>query len=59
MTSKLKAYFPIIREREEVLAEIRKSRNLQKKFENWTKEQREEFLDSRTGVKGLRPWILW
>ena len=54
MASKLKDYFPLIREREEVLAEIRKSRGLNRKFNNWTKQQQEEFLAMCTGVKGLK-----
>lgn len=54
MASKLKKYFPIIREKEEVLAEIRKSRALQEKFDKWTEEQREEFINLCTGVKGLK-----
>ena len=54
MASKLKKYFPIIREKEEVLAEIEKSRVLQEKFDKWTEDQREEFLSLCTGVKGLK-----
>ena len=54
MASKLKKYFPIIREKEEVLAEIEKSRALQEKFDKWTEEQKEEFLNFCTGVKGLK-----
>ena len=45
MATKLKNYFPIIREREEVLAEIRKSGTLHGRFDGWPKEKREEFLD--------------
>lgn len=54
MTAKLKDYFPLIRERDEVLAEIRKSRTLHRQFRDWTKQQQEEFLDICTGVKGLK-----
>ena len=54
MASKLKNYFPIIREKEEVLAEIEKSRALQEKYDKWTEDQREEFLNLCTGVKGLK-----
>ncbi len=54
MATKLKKYFPIIREKEEVLAEIRKSKALQEKFDKWEEEQREEFLSLCTGVKGLK-----
>ena len=54
MATKLKEYFPMIREREEVLAEIAKSGMLQTTFDSWTKEQQEEFLNICTGVKGLK-----
>lgn len=54
MSSKLKQYFPMIREREEVLAEIRGSRKLLEQFEKWKENQREEFLDFCTGVKGIK-----
>lgn len=54
MATKLKDYFPIIRERKEVLAEIRKKQSLQSKFQSWPKERQEELLDLCTGVKGLK-----
>ena len=54
MATKLKKYFPMIREREEVLAEIAGSETLQKRFAGWEPEQQEEFLDICTGVKGLK-----
>lgn len=54
MAVKLKEYFPIIRGREEVLAEIAKSGALQAKFDGWDSEQREEFLNICTGIKGLK-----
>lgn len=54
MATKLKEYFPMIREREEVLAEIVKSRTLQVRFDGWLPEQQEEFLNICTGVKGLK-----
>lgn len=54
MTARLKEYFPMIREREEVQAEIAKSRRLQDKFDGWDLEQQEEFLNICTGVKGLK-----
>ncbi|MBD5506666.1 MAG: hypothetical protein HDR05_01020 [Lachnospiraceae bacterium] len=53
MATKLKEYFPMIRKREEVLAEIAKSAMLQTKFDGWEVEQQEEFLNICTGVKGL------
>ena len=54
MATELKKHFPIIREREEVLAEIAKNVALQEKFDSWEVEQQEEFLNICTGVKGLK-----
>ena len=54
MTAKLKDYFPMIREREELLAEIAENRALREMFAGWEKEQQEDFLDICTGVKGLK-----
>ncbi|MBD5519837.1 MAG: hypothetical protein HDR03_01140 [Lachnospiraceae bacterium] len=54
MATKLKEYFPMVREWEEVLAEIAKSDTLQTKFDSWKPEQQEEFLNICTGVKGLK-----
>jgi hypothetical protein len=44
----------MIRERGEILEEIRKKTNLSQKFDSWTKVQQEEFLDCCTGVKGMK-----
>lgn len=54
MATKLAAYFPIIREREEVLEEIRSKTKLLEQFNTWSKEQQKEFLDFCTGVKGVK-----
>ena len=54
MAGKLKSYFPMIRERGEILEEIGKRRDLQEVYESWTLEQREEFLDFCTGVRGVK-----
>ena len=54
MATKLKNYFPIIREREEVLAEIQKSGTLHRRFNSWEEDKQKEFLDLCTGVKGLK-----
>lgn len=54
MAAVLKKYFPMIREREEVLAEIAKNKAIQERFESWEPEQQEEFLNLCTGVKGLK-----
>jgi hypothetical protein len=54
MAGKLKRYFPMIREREEVLAEIRGRKELEEQFESWSMEQKSEFLDFCTGVRGIK-----
>ena len=54
MTSKLKRYFPIIREREEILEEILQSDQLRNTFEIWPEERQEEFLDFCAGIRGLK-----
>ena len=54
MTNKLKQYFPLIKERSEVLQEINNRADLLSIFENWSEEYQEEFLDFCTGVKGVK-----
>ena len=54
MTAKLKNYFPLIRERQDVLSEIQKKSTLNATFRSWTSEQREEFLNLCTGVRGIK-----
>ena len=54
MPKGVKDYFPLIREREEVLAEIEKKENLRHLFRGWTKGQQEEFLSWCTGAKGVK-----
>ena len=53
-TSKLKQYFPMIREREDIKREIRENPKLLEKYREWDEEQQEEFLDYCTGVKGVK-----
>ena len=53
-TSKLKQYFPMIREREDIKQEIRENPKLLEKYREWDEEQQEEFLDYCTGVKGVK-----
>ena len=53
-TSKLKQYFPMIREREDIKQEIRENSKLLEKYREWDEEQQEEFLDYCTGVKGVK-----
>lgn len=44
----------MIRERKEVLTDIKSNRFLRMEFDQWTKEQQEEFLDFCTGAKGVK-----
>ena len=53
-TTKLKQYFPMIREREDIKQEIRENPKLLEKYREWDEEQQEEFLDYCTGVKGVK-----
>lgn len=50
---KLKEYFPMIREREEILQEIQEERRLVSLFYSWSEERREEFLNFCSGEKGI------
>ena len=52
--SKLKQYFPLVREREELLREIKGNPKLREIYEEWNPENREEFLDFCTGVRGMK-----
>ena len=54
MTNKLQQYFPMIRTREEVLKEIESKRKLKDIFYGWKSNDRKEFLDFCTGVKGVK-----
>ena len=54
MATKLKEYFPILKERETLLSEIQGKPELKKLFEEWTEEQQKEFLDFCTGVRGIK-----
>lgn len=54
MTNRLRQYFPMIRTREEVLREIENKKRLRKIFYGWKSEEREEFLNFCTGVKGVK-----
>ena len=52
MAKNLKQYFPLVWERNEILSEIGRKKELEEKFDSWTAEQQEEFLNRCTGVKG-------
>ncbi len=54
MANKLRNYFPLIRERKEVLKEIGENSGLYAVFTGWKPEQQEEFLDFCTGMKGVK-----
>lgn len=54
MQTKLQQYFPMLRSREEILREIDANVKLTEKFYSWREEQRQEFLDFCTGVRGIK-----
>ena len=54
MKNKLQQYFPMIRTRKEIMADIKQSEKLSEMFYHWDKEYREEFLDFCTGAKGVK-----
>lgn len=54
MKNKLQQYFPLIRTREEIKAEIMRRESLAEMFYSWEKESREEFLDFCSGAKGVK-----
>ncbi len=53
-SNRLRKYFPIIRERDEILKIIADNPRLQERFNDWSGEQQEEFLDFNSGVKGVK-----
>lgn len=54
MAKTLKDYFPMIRTRKEVLADIQGRQELLDEFESWKEDEQEEFLDFCTGVRGVK-----
>ena len=54
MATTLKQYFPMLKERDTLLAEIQSKPELNELFEEWTEEQQQEFLDFCTGVRGIK-----
>lgn len=54
MQNKLQQYFPMIRTRKEIHQIIQSNPKLQNMFYGWKEEQRENFLDLCTGVKGVK-----
>ena len=51
MAATLKQYFPTIRSREEVLAEISETPELLARYQEWNPEQQDRFLDYCTGQR--------
>lgn len=54
MTNKLRAYFPMIREREELLHLIEADEEKRVVYNAWNEEQQKEFLDMCCGVRGVK-----
>lgn len=54
MTNQLKTYFPLIRDRKEILDIIYAREELAANFESWSAGQQEEFLDFCSGVHGVK-----
>ncbi len=54
MGNGMQQHFPVIRDRETVLNEIRSRNDLREIFEGWKEQYREEFLDICTGVRGMK-----
>lgn len=54
MSSKLKNYFPLLRDREEIMQEIHAKPGLLQLYQEWSREQQESFLNFCTGNHGLK-----
>ena len=54
MVSKLKTYFPLIREREDLLATIQSDKGLISLYNSWAPARQEEFISFCTGMKGIK-----
>lgn len=54
MANTLKLYFPQLRERQQVLDDIRAKENLKTLYETWKEEQQHYFLDICTGARGVK-----
>ena len=54
MKNMLQQYFPMIRTKEELMSEIKKSSVLSREFYSWKQEARKEFIDFCTGAKGVK-----
>lgn len=54
MATKLKQYFPMLWEKQELLWEIRNNPKLSSLFDSWKQEEQKDFLDFCTGVRGIK-----
>ena len=54
MKNMLQQYFPMIRTKEELMSEIKKSSVLSREFYSWEPEARKKFIDFCTGAKGVK-----
>lgn len=54
MKTILQQHFPMIRDREEVLYEIRSQKKFNELFDSWEQKYQEEFLDFCTGARGVK-----
>ena len=54
MIANLKQYFPILWEKNELLNKISNDKYLSAIFYKWTPEQQQQFVDSCTGVRGMK-----
>ena len=54
MANNLRVYFPMLKEREKLLAEIAADEKLADLFAQWNQEAREEFLDFCCGNRGVK-----
>ena len=54
MMNQLKVHFPMLPERRELLAEIKDSLKLSAIYDQWSREQKEEFLDFCCGNRGIK-----
>ena len=54
MKNMLQQYFPMIRTKEELMSEVKKSSALSREFYSWEEDARKEFVDFCTGAKGVK-----
>ena len=54
MTKNLAKYFPMLKSREEVWAEIMSKQKCKRIYASWTQEQRNHFLDFCSGARGVK-----